>query len=198
MLIFSDINLVFFETPKTASIALHAALSPHADIVFGGPSNMRHFSPRRFQMKMLPMMMDHYWDTPPKTTAVIRNPIDWLGSWYRYRQRDELVRHPNSTRDMSFNSFANSYMSSEKQPFSNVGQQSKFLANADKNYPDDLWRFDALDTYCAYLSRKLNVEIELEKINVSNQYDISISAETMSALTDYFAKDFELYEGARS
>ncbi|MFT7107526.1 MAG: hypothetical protein ACJAVT_002050 [Yoonia sp.] len=41
--------------------------------------------------------------------AIVRNPIDWLGSWYCYRTREDLIGHENCTRDISFNDFALEY-----------------------------------------------------------------------------------------
>jgi len=32
----------------------------------------------------------------------MREPISWLGSWYRFRQRPHLDGRPASTKDMSF------------------------------------------------------------------------------------------------
>ena len=37
--------------------------------------------------------------------ALMREPVDWLGSWYRYRQRDGMARPQNSTREISFDAF---------------------------------------------------------------------------------------------
>ena len=33
-----------------------------------------------------------------ETVCVIREPVDWLGSWYRYNARHAIRKEPRSTR----------------------------------------------------------------------------------------------------
>ena len=45
----------------------------------------------------------------PETIAVIRHPVEWRSSWYRYRNRHSLVGHENSTRNVKLNEFVLEY-----------------------------------------------------------------------------------------
>jgi len=71
---------------------------------------VKHMQLRRFERFLRPYLksVDH---ADVETTCLYRNPIDWLGSWYRYRQRDALIGHKNSTADKSFEDFVLSYLS---------------------------------------------------------------------------------------
>ena len=197
MLVFISRNLIFFETPKTASSALHNALAPEADMVFTKDPKVRHFSPRRFQKQVLPMLRRHYLDQDPETTALIREPIDWLGSWYRYRRAAAFVDTELSTADISFEEFTKIYLRQDHTPLAHIGRQSQFLKNADNQPPTNLWRFDAIEGYCQFLGEKLDLRITLKIENKSDAADQSISSETKSQLNDFFAKDYALYNAAK-
>ena len=95
MLVFIEKNLVFLSMPKTAFIA---ALTPYASMMIKSPSGIKHMSLRRFDNRIRPLL-EKSQKEPLETMAVIRHPIDWLGSWYRYRQRDKIENTPNSTQD---------------------------------------------------------------------------------------------------
>ncbi|MGB1730647.1 MAG: hypothetical protein ACPHFQ_00980 [Paracoccaceae bacterium] len=41
-------------------------------------------------------MLENLSDGPFETFGIIRQPLDWMDSWYRYRQRDQLKGHKNA------------------------------------------------------------------------------------------------------
>jgi hypothetical protein len=126
MMIFIDKSLVFFATPKTGSTAFHQALGPKADMLFNNNPRAKHLSPKVFNNKLdsfiSPMMPND-----PITLAVIRDPIDWLFSWYRYRSRPELADSANSTAKITFDEFVQAYLSNDKPSFANIGAQARFV-----------------------------------------------------------------------
>ena len=44
---------------------------------------------------------------------MIREPVSWLSSWYRYRLREEIAGRPNSTRGRSFDEFVAEWLEEE-------------------------------------------------------------------------------------
>jgi hypothetical protein len=72
-------------------------------------------------------MIERFIGDAPDVVAVMREPVDWLGSWYRYRRRDTLSGHPNSTANLSFDAFVSAYCHGDPPPFARVGSQAKFL-----------------------------------------------------------------------
>ncbi|MEM7242201.1 MAG: hypothetical protein AAF429_08455 [Pseudomonadota bacterium] len=143
------------------------------------------------------MLMDHYWTEPPETAALIREPLDWLGSWYRYRQRPEIAHTPQSTADISFETFLETYLRQDKTPFAHVGQQSKFLRAANKTYPTHLWRFDNLEGFKGFLNDRLGSVIDLPHLNASETAEMSVSAKLRRKLEAFFEEDYKLYEAAK-
>lgn len=110
MMVFIEKNLVFLSMPKTASTAFIAALTPYASMMIKSPPGVKHMNLRRFDNRLRPVL-EKSQKEPLETMAVIRHPIDWLGSSYRYRQRDKIENTPNSTKDVSFDTFVQAYMS---------------------------------------------------------------------------------------
>ena len=56
---------------------------------------------------------------PFTVIGVMREPRDWLGSWYRYRQRPGIPDKRRSTAGMSFDAFVEAYCT-EKPPASDA------------------------------------------------------------------------------
>ncbi|MCB1312159.1 MAG: gamma-glutamyl kinase, partial [Sedimentitalea sp.] len=97
MLVFFKERLVFLSVPKTGSSAYHSALAARADMVVAGPPELKHAPLYRYNRFFRPMF-EKVCDARMDTLAVMREPVSWLGSWYRYRQRDFLDGKPVSTR----------------------------------------------------------------------------------------------------
>jgi hypothetical protein len=62
----------------------------------------------------------------PETFALIRKPISWLRSWYRYRARNSMAGSPTSTCHISFDQFVCDTMSDDHPPFAQIGCQTRF------------------------------------------------------------------------
>jgi len=97
--------------------------------------------------------LENFSDGPFETFGIVRHPLDWMGSWYRYRQRDRLMGHQNSTHGISFDAFLSAYMSQDRPHFARVGDQARFF----KPRPDDQQidlpvsdeNYDAFQSYAA-------------------------------------------------
>ena len=76
-------------------------------------------------------------ETKVESFCVMRNPTDWVFSWFRFRQRDALKNpnHPgasNYTGDISFDEFVAAYLQKENKPdFANITTQRNFFLMAD-------------------------------------------------------------------
>ena len=109
MLVFSKQKLVFLSVPKTGTTAFQAALGPLASIVITDPPELKHAPVFRYNRFFRPAL-EKFVGEGLDVMAVMREPISWLGSWYRYRQRPFLDGHANSTAGVSFDDFVLSYM----------------------------------------------------------------------------------------
>ena len=104
MLEFWKENLVLLAVPKTGTTAIEKSLSPFADISILNPPGLEHTPVAKFNRFVQPYL-ESVGSNAMETVGVIRNPLDWLGSWYRYRARPFLDGKPNSTKDVIFDDF---------------------------------------------------------------------------------------------
>lgn len=194
MLVFSKARLVFLSVPKTGSTAYEQALAPLASMVVSAPPELKHapvFRYNRFFRPMLAKFVAEEMDV----LAVMREPVSWLGSWYRYRQRDELAGQKSSTSGMSFDAFVDAYLQGKPPAFANVGAQAKFLeAQPNGTRVTHLFRYEDQPGLRAFLRDRLGVEVETEALNRSPRMDLDLSAKTRAKFERKRPGDFALYE----
>ncbi|MCP5073800.1 MAG: sulfotransferase family protein [Rhodobacteraceae bacterium] len=194
MLIFLKQKLVFFATPKTASTSIEMALGSSCEIRISRAPNAKHTPYRKYQRLLEPFVLTLTSDAPD-TVAAIREPVSWLGSWYRYRSRDEIQGTANSTADISFDRFVEAYLSDDPPDFARVGSQARFLSNKDNDLGVSyLFRYEELDALVAFLQKRLGVQFTLDRINASPSAELSLSPALRSELRRANNHDFELYE----
>ncbi len=196
MLVFWKEKLVFLAVPKTGTTAIEGALAPRADAVFRDPPILKHTPYYRYKRWVLPML-EKAGAQDFETVAVVRHPIDWLSSWYRYRHRDELVGSKNSTRSMSFDEFVVEYCEEDPAPFANVGSQAKFLAaNNRPTKCDYVFRYEAQPKLVEFLETRLNTKLALKQLNVSPTLEVTLLPEVEALLRDRKEADFALWDAA--
>jgi len=126
MLVFAKQKLVLLSVPKTGSTAYETALAPLASMVISAPPELKHAPVFRYNRFIRPMIA-RFLGEEVDVVAVMREPVSWLGSWFRYRQRAALAEDANSTRSMSFDDFVTAYCTGQPPGFAMVGSQAKFL-----------------------------------------------------------------------
>lgn len=197
MLVFWNEGLVLLAVPKTGTTALEGALAPHAAMVLRGPPQLKHVNIHRYRQVIQPLLRDLD-DRPMETVAVIREPIDWLGSWYRYRHRPELDGHHRSTKGMTFDEFVGEYTLDMPALFARVGSQATFLLEADgKVGVTHLFQYEEQDVLIAFLEERLQIRIKLPWLNASPDVPLHLSAEMEAHLRQERPTEFALWEGAR-
>ena len=192
MLVFWRQGLVFLATPKTASTSIETALSPLAAVVVMRPPQLKHTNAQKYHRHVAPFLGDAK-GTSFVTTALMREPLDWLGSWYRYRQREGEVAE-KSTRSISFDDFILAYCQPEQPEFAKVGAQATFLAPAGLRPVDHIFRYEDMDVFVRFLEKRLNTAITLPQVNVSPQASLTLSVAVKTRLLQDRAADFALYD----
>lgn len=195
MLVFWTKRLVVLAMPKTGSTSLKAAFRKHADIVFVNPPHFKHMTYARYRRHVLPML-DPEGDRPLEVMAVVREPVDWLSSWYRYRARPAIRGRPQSTADIDFSGFVRAWLDEEPPEFARVGRQSRFLdTGGDAPGVDHLFAYDALDDAVAFLCDRLSVNEELERRNVSpRDIDTTLADDVGERLRREAPEEFDLWD----
>lgn len=198
MLIFWKPKLVLFAVPKTGTTALEAALSLHADAAILNPPGMKHCTVAKYERE-LAGFFEQKGRRPLERMAVVREPVSWLGSWFRYRQRPALDGHPNSTRDVTFDAFVAAWLLDAPPAYAQVGQQARFL-NALGQPPavTHLFCHEALGDAVAFLEARLDVTLTLEARNVSPKAPLTLSAELEQRLHTERPDEFRVWDRART
>lgn len=197
MLVFWKENLVLLAVPKTGSTALEGALAPRASLVLRDPPELKHAPCYRYKRFLKPLFKQ-VGDKDPELMAVVRDPIDWLGSWYRFRRRDDLAGHPNSTRDISFDDFVLEYCKGSPAPFANVGSQARFLTiNGGEIAAQHLFQYEQWDKVIGYLQDRLGMTVSLKQMNVSPKMELRLTPAVAEKLREKRAAEFAVWEMAR-
>jgi hypothetical protein len=196
MLVFWKQRLVMLAVPKTGTSAYAEALAPHAAMVVDDPPELKHAPVYRYNRFFRPMF-EKVGGHDMELLAVIREPIDWLGSWYRYRQRGFLEGRPTSTRGMSFDDFCQAYATGDRPPFANVGSQAKFVEPRPNGVAvDHLFKYENQAGLAGFLETRLGVTLDVPRTNVSPRRETLLSEATEAKLRRKCAADFEVWERA--
>jgi hypothetical protein len=192
MLVFWEERLAFLATPKTGSTAIAAALESLAAVSIQRPPLLKHTTVHRYRRFIGPYLEAASKDTFT-VVALMREPTDWLGSWYRYRQR-EGTDPAKSTRGMTFDAFVRAWCSDPRPDFADVGSQERFLRPRQGVGVDRLFRYEEIETFVAFLEDRLGCEIILPRLNVSPAGATELTPETRALLRDVAADDYAMYE----
>ena len=194
MLVFFKERLAFLSVPKTGTTAYEAALASRADMVITDPPMLKHAPVYRYNRFIRPMF-ERVCNVELEVMAVMREPVSWLGSWYRYRRRPFMEGKPNSTHGISFDDFVLAYMKGEKPGFADVGSQAQFMkAQPNGTSVTHYFRYEDQPRLQAFLQERLDVTLELGRENVSPVMELSLSEDVARRFKRKFAEEFELYD----
>lgn len=192
MLVFWEQKLVFLATPKTGSTAIEAALESLAALVVQRPPILKHTTAQRYRR-----FLDKYLEVASgekfTVVALMREPTDWLGSWYRYRQRDDILDPTKSTIGRTFEEFVEGYIAQPQEEFANVGSQARFLSGKNGDGVDRIFRYEEINTFVEFLEDRLNCEIILPRLNVSPEASLDLSSGLEGRLREFAKEDYALY-----
>jgi hypothetical protein len=194
MLVFYKDRLVILSVPKTGTTALQSALGDRADMVISGPPELKHAPLYRYDRFIRPMY-EKVCDTTLDTLAVIREPVSWLGSWYRYRQRPFLDGKANSTANVTFDEFVDAYARGTQPGFATVGSQARFVAPRPQGAPvTHLFRYEDPETLFDFLESRIGIRPAPRRENVSPGRDLDLSDRTRDKLRRKCPEEFALYD----
>jgi hypothetical protein len=193
MLVSVSRRLAYLAMPKTGTQSLERALAPLCDIRYGGLPRVKHMTLQTFERFVRPYL-EALGAGDTETLCVIREPVDWLGSWYRYRGRAALDGHPNSTKDLSFAEFVEAYLNKPTPPFARVGRISRFVAGASGGPGvTHMFRYENLAGVTRFLSDRFETGIVLPRVNVSSRARLELPAALRARVERELSEDFALY-----
>ena len=163
-------RFVFLCTPKCASNSIEAMLRPYVDLDLQGSPSVRHTNVRQFRRYLEPYLVAVAPDTEFETVALVREPVSWLYSWYRFRARNALrtQKHIHCTSHVTFGEFVEAYLANPQPAFARVGTQSQFLTDDEGNLGvDHLFTYEKVQVLVTFFSKRLGVRLALRAINES-------------------------------
>ena len=192
MLIFLSQQLTFLAMPKTGTTAVEMALAPFADIVFS--NSTKHMNAARYTNKVAPFLQETF-GVRPRTLAVMRDPVDQIRSWYRYRHRDALDGAVQSTKGISFDTYVQEVISETPPERARIGRQFNFVTDRKGAIlVDHIFAYEMLE----FLSERLAQPVKLDRRNVSPPVAAPLTEATYKALCAARSADFELYEKVKA
>jgi hypothetical protein len=196
VLISIDRRLVLVSTPKCGSTSLEAALARHMPMHLSGAQSLKHATLGDFNRHLRPFLAEKGFEGF-ESVAAVREPIDWLMSWWRYRTRDGIRGHPHYTGDMTFEEFVRACLSPDPPAYARFPNPhpARFLVDGDDTV-DHLFRYEHLDRMVAWLSDRLGVELSLPKRNVSRTPRVEVAPALVDELRSVFAEDYDLWSRA--
>ncbi|MDO6962701.1 hypothetical protein [Rhizobium alvei] len=207
MLYFHKQKLVILTQPKTGTTALHEAIASEASIAFNTPPHMKHMTYAKF-MRMLSEWIsqgDHFPRKKYTFVSVMREPVEWFGSWYRYNRRDSLASENSNgnaryTGNISFNEYLEALLlpKDEAPAYAKLGGPCSIaLDKSGAIGVDRLFRYSDLDQMVDFVAEKLGRSITLEKANVSEKMALEAEEATLARIKEKFAFEFSVYEGLK-
>lgn len=178
MIYLPSANLVYVAVPKTGGTSTANALKRYADpaTVYDTNDVLAMHRPASYAKQMFPAA---------DVVCVIREPIDWMFSKYRYLSGDFFPwGSVYTTKHQTFARFVVRYLRGEKpwpEPFRT---QAEYARGADI-----LFQYEEIGQFQAFLSDRLGADVSLPRLNVSPQrcFDLDDRAALQSALSDDFA-----------
>jgi hypothetical protein len=192
MLIFWDHRLVFLATPKAGSTAVETALESLASAAIQRPSRLKHTDIDGYNRHVGPWLRAQS-GAAFTTVALMREPVDWLRSWYRFKLRDDLEDPGHAMEGVSFDDFAARYGAAGGPEALNITPQSQFL-HAGERRVDRIFRYEDIGRFVTYLEDRLDCALELPRINVPPMVDVTLTPAAEARLRDAMAADLRLYE----
>lgn len=205
MTIFSQSGgFLFISNTKVASSTIHHLLYPVADAVFYRPQLGKHFDYAQARDRL------RGWGGPEADTlyrfGVIREPVDWMRSWYKFRSRPDMraTSHARGKvaipEDLDFEGFIDDVLAGVPEEYASIREQSHVFTDRARNVQMDfLARLDSIGEDCRILAGhpalKPLLELTGYRVNVSDtDRDLSLPAAKKAKLEAFLAADCELYQ----
>ena len=133
MQISTKYGFAFLCMPKCASTSIESAIKEFCDIDHSVLGKKKHLKAQEFMDSVLVAHQKPLTAARIESFCLMRNPMEWIASWYRYRSRD-VLKNPNHkdhnryTGNINYERFIEEYISEGKRnPYAKINTQFNFL-----------------------------------------------------------------------
>lgn len=197
-----EMGVIFLCTAKVASTSIESALTSmsRSERLPGG----KHMGARALNNKVFPLLKRKYPQAEFTSFCMVREPLQRLNSWWRYRQRLE-AEDKNCTAGMSFVEFIEKHLEYLKGNKSStksnvqVRPQSKWVIDKKNKYViDKTFALDNFNEVESFLQPKTEQTIQIPRKNVSPEQDKSsvsiIQGKLLEDLKKALELDYKIYD----
>jgi hypothetical protein len=182
---FAGAGLVLLQVPKTGTTSLEDAWSPRADLTISADLAARHMYADEFELAHAAIMAPGF-----SYVAVVREPVDWLVSWWRWRTDDPVF----PSNDLSFADwFAGLFdLDGRLQLVRDLGRYEI------STRPTVWWRYENIDAMTEWLASAIGVDApQLQVLNASNDRNPMLTDDLRARIEAAFPFNAATYETAR-
>lgn len=194
MLISFQKKFIFVANTKTASSSIEAALAPYSDIFLSQDPWEKHQSIYDFSQHNLRLLQsDGHRFEDFFIFGVMRDPIEWIHSWFRYRKGNK-VESPLSY-NLSFQDFWNKKdWNIQRQNGRKFLQSDLFLAPDGRVMTDMILPYHNLAHEFKQLCASFGIAPKLQKLNESfiRPDHAPLSKKMVSQMQLYYERDYRL------
>ena len=183
MLFFPSARIAFVAVPKTGSMASEIALSEFA---------REKWNPAQKYMHRSASDAARLYGENVETVALIREPISWVGSKYRYLSGYQIPFGSRyCTRLISFESFADRIIRGQKPWPEPLKTQSDYMRSADH-----VFQYEQFDLFVEFMSDRLDRTVSIPRNNVSPVVELSAGDAILRRLRKHFREDAATHKAA--
>ncbi len=197
MIISEAHRFIFIAVPKTASSSIETVLREHGQFY---AHKQKHLPAAKVKMEMV-----KDWESY-RSFAVIRHPVDWLHSWYKFWSaaakdpKTGVARH-NRLENISFVEFVSRTIENRDRPWTNVGTQAGRVCDdkTGKILVSRLLSYDHLAVLFPKTLETIGLPVtELPEKNISKLQEPLpvLPAPLMNEVRRHWHHDFVLYSRA--
>ena len=194
MIINIPARFVLLSLPKSASTAMDTALKRHSSIWFKRHAKLKHLNYRDFTRLIVPLLTYSGLERHEcEVVCIMRDPAQWLSSWYRYLRRPSLEKsdhkhHKRHLGDMTFEQFLERRLAPDREELQS--NQLKFLLDRRGNVGvDRLFRLED-GNWKEYFRQKIGQPLDFPHKNVTSGTEIEVPD-----LRSRLPLHYELYDG---
>lgn len=195
----TEFRFAFLCMPKCASTSIEAALSPYCDVSETKHPVKKHMNARFFRENVLPEYQSTMSAGKIEICCLMREPVEWVHSWYRFRSREKLKdpqsrNHHKYSGDMSFEVFVEGVLQEEVPAYAKMPRQHEFLRLGDGSLGVDyIFPLSAINRLEDYISAKVGSRVNFPERNVSPKIPLVLSALMKQRLQDHLVEDYKIY-----
>lgn len=198
MIFDTKLNVCFLANTKTGSTTIEKWVPRARGRIHFARNPYKHTNYRQFAN--LCQIYDVSPDTV-QTICVVRSPFDKMRSWYKYRNREQLLKdekkRKRSLQGVSFEEYCATFIEQKAKGRNNfIFSDRSFLVNAKgEESVTHVFRHDDFDRLISFLQERFDIkEGPNAKRNVSPDVDVSLSEDTRRRFDAAFAEEIAWYE----